>query len=60
MPVVLEPEHWPIWLGEARGDPAALLVPLPPGVLRVWPVSRQVNRPANNGPELLEPIAAEA
>ena len=60
MPVILEPEHWPLWLGEADGDPATLLLPVSRGVLRIWPVSRNVNRPANNGPELLEPIEALA
>lgn len=56
MPVVIEEADWPVWLGEAEGDPASLLHPLAAGTLRVWPVSRQVNKPANNAPELLEPI----
>jgi putative SOS response-associated peptidase YedK len=25
MPVIVEPENWPTWLGEFEGDPAALL-----------------------------------
>ena len=58
MPVILEAADWPVWLGEAEGDPAALLRPAPDDVLRVWPVGRAVNSPRNNGPELLE--AAEA
>lgn len=58
MPVIVEPDDWPIWLGEVEGDLAALLLPSPPGELRVWPVSREVSRRANNGPRLMEPIEA--
>jgi putative SOS response-associated peptidase YedK len=37
MPAILPPEAWPVWLGEAEGDPAALLAPLPEGMLVVAP-----------------------
>ena len=57
MPVILEPADWPVWLGEADGDPAAPLRPAAADVLRVWPVGRAVNSARNNGPELLEPVA---
>ena len=56
MPMVIEEADWPVWLGEAEGDPAALLRPPACGTLRIWPVSRKVNRPANNAPELLQPL----
>ncbi len=45
MPVILEPQDWPTWLGEVGGDPAALLRPAAEDVLKVWPASRQVNSP---------------
>ena len=54
MPVILEEPDWPVWLGEADGDPKTLLRPAREGILRMWPVSRKVNKPANNGPNLLE------
>jgi putative SOS response-associated peptidase YedK len=57
MPVVVDPNDWAAWLGEVEADPAALLEPPPDGTLRAWPVSRTVNSPQNNGPELLEPAA---
>jgi putative SOS response-associated peptidase YedK len=57
MPVILEQEDWPLWLGEVEGDPAALLRPAPDHTLRAWSVSRAVNAPRNNGPELLEPVS---
>jgi putative SOS response-associated peptidase YedK len=58
MPVILDQQDWPTWLGEIEGDSAALLCPAADGLLRVWPVDRRVGSPRNNGPELLETIAA--
>ena len=36
MPVIIESEDWPHWLGEAEGDPSSLLRPAPEDVLRIW------------------------
>jgi putative SOS response-associated peptidase YedK len=58
MPVILDRQDWPVWLGETEGDATMLMRPAPDGLLRVWPVDRRVGSPRNNGPELLEPIAA--
>lgn len=55
MPVMLEPADWAAWLGEADGDPAALLRPSG-AAFRIWPVSTRVNSVRNNGPELIEPV----
>jgi putative SOS response-associated peptidase YedK len=60
MPVVLEPEHHEEWLDPNHTDVAALarlLVPAPDDYLTFYPISTAVNRPANNGPELLDPIS---
>jgi putative SOS response-associated peptidase YedK len=57
MPVIVEQGDWPLWLGEVEGDLTALLHPAPDHALRAWPVSRAVNAPRNNGPELLEPVS---
>jgi putative SOS response-associated peptidase YedK len=56
MPVILEAADWPVWLGEVAGDPAALIRPLPDGVLRLWPVDRRVGQVRNDGPDLLTPV----
>ena len=56
MPVILEAPDWPDWLGEAPGDPAALLRPAVDDVLHVWPVSRAVNNVRNNGAALLDRV----
>jgi putative SOS response-associated peptidase YedK len=58
MPVILEQQDWPTWLGEVDGGHVSLLRPAPGGLLRTWPVDRRVGSPRNNGPELLETIAA--
>ncbi len=56
MPVILEPEDWPAWLGEAEGDLPSLLRPAGEGVLRHRPVSRAVNNVRNKGAKLLDAI----
>ncbi len=59
MPAVIEPEGWPLWLGEAEGDATALLRPSA-AALRVWPVTTRVNNVRNDAPDLLEPSSAES
>jgi putative SOS response-associated peptidase YedK len=56
MPVILERADWPLWLGEVEGDVPALLRPLPEGMLRLWPIGREVGQVRNDGPQLLEPL----
>ena len=56
MPVIIERADWPVWLGEAAGDPSALLRPSPEDVLRVWPVDKKVGNVRNEGPELIRPV----
>jgi putative SOS response-associated peptidase YedK len=51
MPVILAPGDWAEWL--EGDDPAPLLRPAPDDLPRFWPVSKAVNSPRNNGPELL-------
>lgn len=57
MPVILDEAAWPVWLGEAPGDHAALLRPAPDDLLQLWPVSRAVNNTRNNEAALLAPLA---
>ena len=56
MPLVLEPDAWPVWLGEKAGDLEPLMRPAPDGTLRLWPVSRDVNSPRHDRPDLVEPV----
>ncbi|PJE26454.1 Putative SOS response-associated peptidase YedK [Pseudooceanicola antarcticus] len=55
MPVVLEPENWPLWLGEAGHGAARLMQPAAEEVLQSWRVSPEVNSNRAEGPELIEP-----
>ncbi len=55
MPLILERNDWPLWLGEAEGDPRRLLRPARDGTLRLWPVGKAVGNVRNDGPELLLP-----
>jgi putative SOS response-associated peptidase YedK len=56
MPVILPEQAWTLWLDSATDAPALadLLAPAPEDLLSRRPVSRRVNTPANDGPELLE------
>lgn len=63
MPVLLEPTGWERWLDPEYADVEALralLVPAPAGALEAYPVSTAVSNVRNNGPELREPVAADA
>ena len=57
MPLMLDEQDWDRWLNPDEPAPADLLT-TPPDIsgLGVREVSRLVNRVANNGPELLEPV----
>ncbi len=55
MAVVLEPEDWPVWLGEPNGDPLALLRPSATA-FRIWKIGPRVGNVRNNDEQLLAPI----
>jgi putative SOS response-associated peptidase YedK len=57
MPVFLVEGNFASWLDGSAGP--ELLRPAPENLLRVWPVSKRVNRSAddNNEPVLIERIA---
>jgi putative SOS response-associated peptidase YedK len=51
---------WGEWLDPRRNDVASaqrLCAPLPDGELVFHPVSKLVNKPDNNGPELLDEVS---
>lgn len=57
MPLVLGESDWDRWLDPDRPAPAGLLeAPPDVGGMAMREVSRLVNRVANNGPELIEPV----
>lgn len=63
MPLVLEPQDWEEWLAPEEKDPddlAHLLAPAPAGTLVRHRVPDLVNRPTEDGPELIEPVPEDA
>jgi putative SOS response-associated peptidase YedK len=60
MPVILPTATWSTWLdsGTPSDDLQALLAPLPATQMEAHPVSRRVNSPAHNDPQLLDRVEA--
>lgn len=59
MPVLLAPNHWPAWLGEAaatEGELSAMLRPYPGAGMSAWAVDRRVGNVRNDSPDLLTPL----
>jgi putative SOS response-associated peptidase YedK len=57
MPVILDPAHFDWWMTGSTEEVGQLLVPCPPEELGAYPISRRVNNPRNEGPELRRPAA---
>ncbi len=60
MPVILPPETYGVWLDrgfEEREAFSNMLRPYPSDEMEAYPVSRRVNKPANNEPSVIEPAA---
>jgi putative SOS response-associated peptidase YedK len=59
MPVILGEGNWATWLDETNDDLdvlGKLLVPAPPRVIQLRPVSTEVNNVRNKGSHLIEPV----
>ena len=62
MPVMLSEEAWDFWLDPSNTDTEAvteLLVPAPSEVIRMHPVSTDVNNVRNDGPHLIERLQTQ-
>ncbi len=57
MPMSVPAENWSAWLDPSFGSDARELLTVPVSGLTFHPVSTAVNKVANDGPELVEPIA---
>jgi putative SOS response-associated peptidase YedK len=63
MPVILHPRDYDLWLNPNVQDQdrlQKLLRAYPPEEMEAFPVSRLVNRPANDDPRCIEPLAGAA
>jgi len=58
MAVVLGPDEESTWLHGSPDEAAELLDPHPAEEWRAYPVSTRVNSPANDAPDLIEPVEA--
>ncbi len=61
MPVILPRRHWDAWLNPRQQDAAQLqplLQPFPSAGMVFHAVSRRVNSPRNEGPDLIAPLSA--
>ncbi len=56
MPLVLPPQDWALWLGEAGTGAATLMRPGPNDALQFHRVGTEVNSNRASGPELIEPF----
>ena len=55
MPAIIAPGDYGRWLG-SEPDPHDLLVTFPSEPMRMWPISKRMNKPENDYPAILEPI----
>ena len=59
MPAILTPESYDRWLG-VEPDPRELMISFPAEQMRIWPISRRVNKPENDDAALLDPVPEAA
>jgi putative SOS response-associated peptidase YedK len=60
MPVIIERDQMDAWLDPDQHDPDALkefLAPAPGGTLLKYLISKSVNSPRNDGPQIIEPLS---
>ena len=55
MPLIVDPDDWPLWLGEAGKGAAVLMRPAAEGVLAFHRVDQVVNSNRASGAQLIEP-----
>jgi putative SOS response-associated peptidase YedK len=59
VPVIVDEEHWPAWLGEEPANPdhlKALMTPFSVERMSAWPVSKAVGNVRNQGGEMVEEV----
>ena len=57
LPVILEPEDWPLWLGEQGKGASKLMKPVSDKSLDIKKVSSAVNSNRSTGAELWQPVS---
>ena len=62
MPVILHPDDYDLWLDRSVQEPALLqplLRPYSPEDMMAYPISTWINKPENDGPRCIEPLAQQ-
>jgi len=62
MPAIISPEKYATWLDHELADIEVLqglIGPYPERLMEAYPVSRKVNSPMNDGPDLVEPLGED-
>ncbi len=63
MPVIIKPADYARWLDPGRtdvGELQGMIGPYPEREMEAYPVSRKVNNPKNDGPDLIAPVDSPA
>ncbi len=60
MPVIVAPNDWPLWLGEAGYGAATLMRPAPEEALKFWRVAPAVNSNRASGAGLIASVLPQA
>jgi putative SOS response-associated peptidase YedK len=60
MPAILAKEDIDAWLNGTVAQAKALLKQFPDERMKAWAVSRRVNSPRENGPDLIQPLEPES
>ena len=55
MPLIIARSDYARWLSD-EPDPEDLMQPFPAEPMRMWPISKRVNKPENDDPSIIEPI----
>jgi len=58
IPVIINPDNWQAWMVEPVEKISSLVSAYPDEELRMWPVSRQVNRTGEDDAGLIEPVGS--
>ena len=58
MPLILAPSEYEGWLSDDPG-PCGLMRAFPAKPMRMWAISARVNKPENDDPDIVRPLALE-
>ena len=57
--MIIAPNEYTRWLSNLDPDPRDLLVPYPPQLMTMWPISTRVNKPENDDASILDRLVMQ-